>query len=753
MKDRAPTSSDTNYAVPSGWLNTAASEWYVATNNAGGTATWTNATGIAGPGSSTDNALMRFDGTGGSTAQGSGIICDDSDNLTGVNQIDVDSANGMDVNPGSDADADLVTVGVTGTPTYSWDESADSFRMTTGLIVEDNFIAGDPGTENSGVTVAGTTYSSAAKVSDIGGTNAAQFILHRHSTTLAPLIVAARSNSNTSSHTLVADNQALFQVYATGWDGSNYEISSIISMEVDGTPGADDMPGRIVFSTTPDGSASAVEAMRINSDQTLTLANDLALTEGGTGASTASDARTNLGVAIGSDVQAYDAGLADIAGLTPTDGNIIVGDNSNWVAESGATARTSLGLGTGDSPEFSNLDLGTGGALRTKTSNTNTALLQAYDVDGASYTTFLTLTAGNTPTCDLSTAVTMGGNAIYYAGGGDVAVADGGTGASSLTDNAVLVGSGTSAITALTVGTNGQVLLGSTGADPAFGTLTSSDSTIEFTTGAGSLSIQARAGSTTATGVVEIATDAEAVTGTSDSVVMTPGTTTARLAEPPAIGGTTPAAGTFTQLDVNVGASGDPKIVFDINGTDEWHVGVDDDDGDEFKIGTGATVGSGTALSIDANGQLLYPSQCAFHARLGSASLSNVTGDGTAYTVIFDTEVADRNTDFNLGTSTFTAPLTGIYNLHSTLRVSDIASGHTQHLHKIVTSNREYASLHVSPDTTKTTAITTAIFSMADMDAADTATTTIASSGSTKTVDIQHNPTDARSMFQGWLLG
>lgn len=57
-------------------------------------------------------------------------------------------------------------------------------------------------------------------------------------------------------------------------------------------------------------------------------------------------ARTNLGVAIGSDVQAYDAQLADVAGLTPADGAFIVGDGANFVAESGATARTSLGLGT-----------------------------------------------------------------------------------------------------------------------------------------------------------------------------------------------------------------------------------------------------------------------------------------------------------------------------------------------------------------------------------------------------------------------
>jgi len=55
---------------------------------------------------------------------------------------------------------------------------------------------------------------------------------------------------------------------------------------------------------------------------------------------------------IGTDVQAYDADLTAIAALTPTDGNIIVGDGSTWVAESGATARTSLGLGTTDSPTF-----------------------------------------------------------------------------------------------------------------------------------------------------------------------------------------------------------------------------------------------------------------------------------------------------------------------------------------------------------------------------------------------------------------
>lgn len=61
---------------------------------------------------------------------------------------------------------------------------------------------------------------------------------------------------------------------------------------------------------------------------------------------------------IGTDVQAWSAALDDISGLAVTDGNIIVGDDTNWVAESGATARTSLGLGTGDSPEFTAVEVG-----------------------------------------------------------------------------------------------------------------------------------------------------------------------------------------------------------------------------------------------------------------------------------------------------------------------------------------------------------------------------------------------------------
>jgi len=52
-------------------------------------------------------------------------------------------------------------------------------------------------------------------------------------------------------------------------------------------------------------------------------------------------------------VSATDAALS--GSLTPTDGNFIVGDGTDFVVESGATARTSIGLGTGNNVTFTNV--------------------------------------------------------------------------------------------------------------------------------------------------------------------------------------------------------------------------------------------------------------------------------------------------------------------------------------------------------------------------------------------------------------
>jgi hypothetical protein len=65
--------------------------------------------------------------------------------------------------------------------------------------------------------------------------------------------------------TIVLANDNLGDFSFSGYDGANMTNGAQISAQVDGTPGVDDMPGRLVFSTTADGAASSTERMRITS--------------------------------------------------------------------------------------------------------------------------------------------------------------------------------------------------------------------------------------------------------------------------------------------------------------------------------------------------------------------------------------------------------------------------------------------------------------------------------------------------------
>jgi hypothetical protein len=103
---------------------------------------------------------------------------------------------------------------------------------------------------------------------------------------------------------------------------------------------------------------------------------DLAIADGGTGASTASAARTNLGVALGTNVQAYDAGLQSISGLTTTADQMIYTTSSDTYATTSLTSagrallddadasaqRTTLGLGTIATQNANNVTI-TGGTI------------------------------------------------------------------------------------------------------------------------------------------------------------------------------------------------------------------------------------------------------------------------------------------------------------------------------------------------------------------------------------------------------
>jgi hypothetical protein len=82
----------------------------------------------------------------------------------------------------------------------------------------------------------------------------------------APRLVMARSGSDSKDFTVVASGNRLGQLNFVGADGTQFVSAASIDCEVDGTPGANDMPGRLVLSTTSDGASSPTERMRIDSN-------------------------------------------------------------------------------------------------------------------------------------------------------------------------------------------------------------------------------------------------------------------------------------------------------------------------------------------------------------------------------------------------------------------------------------------------------------------------------------------------------
>jgi hypothetical protein len=65
--------------------------------------------------------------------------------------------------------------------------------------------------------------------------------------------------------TIVQDGDILGRIEFQGMDGGDLETGARIMGAVDGTPGSNDMPGRLTFATTADGAASPTERMRIDS--------------------------------------------------------------------------------------------------------------------------------------------------------------------------------------------------------------------------------------------------------------------------------------------------------------------------------------------------------------------------------------------------------------------------------------------------------------------------------------------------------
>lgn len=208
---------------------------------------------------------------------------------------------------------------------------------SNGTAIVGHSSALSPGAYDPKFQVVGTTYKASSSISrfsnDTGG----------------PHLLLSKSRGTTAgSYTVVQSGDDVGTIRWTAADGTD-DVSTVamITVQIDGTPGANDVPGRIIFSTTADGASNATERMRIDSsghisagaDNTQTLgtaAKRWSVVYAGTGTINTSDANEKQ--------QVTDLSVTERLVAVAIQGLIKKFKFNDAVATKGASARWHIGV-------------------------------------------------------------------------------------------------------------------------------------------------------------------------------------------------------------------------------------------------------------------------------------------------------------------------------------------------------------------------------------------------------------------------
>ena len=183
-------------------------------------------------------------------------------------------------------------------------------------------------------------------------------------------------------------------------------------------------------------------------------------------------------------------------------------------------------------------------------------------------------------------------------------------------------------------------------------------------------------------------------------------------------------------LSILSGNSSNGRIMFGDDGDND--IGYIEYDHSANQLALGANAAS--HLKIDSAGHVTMPLQSAIHVKPSTSQQDVAVNAGV--TIVFGTEVFDRNGDF--ASNTFTAPVTGLYQVNVTLEIENIdGAGDTYTAIDVIASNRSQRTFidynSVQNDSTIRSMMGSVLM---DMDASDTITIQWYQGGGTAQADI-----------------
>jgi C1q domain len=161
---------------------------------------------------------------------------------------------------------------------------------------------------------------------------------------------------------------------------------------------------------------------------------------------------------------------------------------------------------------------------------------------------------------------------------------------------------------------------------------------------------------------------------------------------------------------------------------------------------------SGTQYTLSAATTQISTTQPAFLAYL-STTQSGVTGNGTNYTIEFDTKSFDQNTNYNTSTGIFTAPIAGTYLFMCSLNLSGLMGQASPIVLNVATNNMIVnTTLAQIQPAALITAYGISGSVIIPLAASGTAKMVLTASGFTPSININGSSGIIISYFSGYLL-